>query len=249
MLFPSLADPIPRIDARVLKSRPDNADTVLVHALLRNWKPVAGGTRPLVLLALLTFSALSTLFGMKIMLGFDQTAGAVAPSPSTWPVGGNISRAKNTPQLLVFVHPECSCSIATLDELARVTPQAKIFPHRLVTDILFYRTEGLRSGEGKNQSESSRLWNIAKSLPGARVRWDDGGRETQRFGAQTSGFALLYGAQGQLLFHGGVTGSRGHEGDNAGLDRLVTALYSGRPASSPSLVFGCALGSFADGRP
>ena len=38
----------------------------------------------------------------------------------------------------------------------------------------------------------------------------------QRFGAETSGQTLLYDRDGRLLFSGGTTGSRGHDGDNAG---------------------------------
>jgi hypothetical protein len=82
---------------------------------------------------------------------------------------------------------------------------------------------------------------MAKALPHARVHWDDGGKEAMRFGAATSGYVVLFNTGGSLLFRGGVTASRGHEGDNAGFDSLLVSLRSGVPARASSRVFGCGL--------
>jgi hypothetical protein len=82
---------------------------------------------------------------------------------------------------------------------------------------------------------------MAAKLPNTRVLWDNDGEEAKRFGAATSGYMLLYDARGTLLFRGGVTVSRGHEGDNEGFDNLVVALRSGRRARTPSRVFGCGI--------
>ena len=69
---------------------------------------------------------------------------------------------------------------------------------------------------------------------------DAGGGESRRFGALTSGHVLLYGRDGRLLYNGGVTGGRGHEGANAGLSLAEKLLRSGgEPASQP--IYGCAL--------
>ena len=93
-------------------------------------------------------------------------------------------------------------------------------------------------------SSSSLNWALASSIPGVEVREDVDGVEAARFGAETSGEVVLYSPRGRLLFRGGITGVRGHEGDNLGLQRLIAALSS---ASSPpaavaeSQVFGCAL--------
>ena len=62
-----------------------------------------------------------------------------------------------------------------------------------------------------------------------RVVNDVEGVEARRFGAQTSGTTSLYSPDGRLLFSGGITSSRGHEGDNAGEDALTQAI-SGSPA-------------------
>jgi hypothetical protein len=44
-----------------------------------------------------------------------------------------------------------------------------------------------------------------------------------------------------LLFQGGITASRGHEGENAG-ENAIVAIVNGRAApQNKTLVFGCAL--------
>jgi hypothetical protein len=79
-------------------------------------------------------------------------------------------------------------------------------------------------------------------MAGVSAAWDPDGREARVFGAQTSGVVFLYDTHGELLFEGGITGSRGHAGENFGADRLAAALRSGRPgAGTPSPVFGCSL--------
>jgi hypothetical protein len=197
-------------------------------------------TRRMMVIALIGFSALSTLAGMRTLIAFDQTAGAAGAVPLRWPERTAIGRSGRRPELLVFAHPFCSCTAATLAELAHLSVQRKPGADSPAITILFFRPRN--SGWAPNG-----LWNQARSLADAHAVWDDDGHEAQRFGARTSGHALLYSSSGDLLFSGGVTGSRGHQGDNYGLDRLVAALDSGRLAhtSSASLsgpVFGCALG-------
>ena len=89
--------------------------------------------------------------------------------------------------------------------------------------------------------EKSDLWNAAVALPDTTVVRDDDGREAERFGAVTSGQTLLYDAQGTLLFSGGITGARGHAGDNAGRASLVALLNRVPGAHSATDVFGCSL--------
>jgi hypothetical protein len=89
------------------------------------------------------------------------------------------------------------------------------------------------------------LWNTASRLPGATVLRDDEGIEARRFGAMTSGQTLLYDGGGRLVFSGGITGARGHAGENAGRNAVI-ALLNGRPAGQDETwVFGCSLFSVA----
>jgi len=192
-------------------------------------------TRRTIAIALLGFSAFSTLLGMRALTSFDQTAGAAGATPARWPGWSGIKRSGGRPELLVFVHPFCSCTAATMAEIEQLSARRKPGAAAPAITFLFFRPSN--SGWGPNG-----LWRKAQDLENARAVWDDGAREAKRFGARTSGYVLLYSAEGDLLFRGGITGSRGHQGDNYGLDQLVTSLDSGRSAGAPSRVFGCALG-------
>jgi hypothetical protein len=136
----------------------------------------------------------------------------------------------------MFVHPFCACTAASVSGLTRIAAR-----HLLdQTDITFvvFRPNG---GAGWVWSD----WpEVARSLPGSRMLWDEGGVETRIFAARVSGHVLLYSPAGRLLFQGGITGSRGHEGDNYGLSRLAELLAVAPPEGAPpaiSRVFGCAL--------
>jgi hypothetical protein len=85
----------------------------------------------------------------------------------------------------------------------------------------------------------------ARSIPGVVVRSDAKGREAARFGMTASGHASLYSTAGRLLFNGGITGGRGHVGDNPGRSALVSILSNISPVASPTPVFGCGLGGLS----
>jgi hypothetical protein len=69
---------------------------------------------------------------------------------------------------------------------------------------------------------------------------DDGGQDADRFGAVVSGQTFLYNAGGRLLFAGGITLGRGHEGDNPGRAAIIEWVTSGHGARRAP-VFGCTL--------
>jgi hypothetical protein len=69
--------------------------------------------------------------------------------------------------------------------------------------------------------------------------------EARRFHAATSGETFLFDASGKLLFQGGVTASRGHEGENIGRSTLTALVLTGQAERDRSVVFGCALSNRA----
>ena len=80
-----------------------------------------------------------------------------------------------------------------------------------------------------------------EAIPGVGVQLDPDGAEAHRFGAESSGYLVLYSAVGKLLFSGGITAARGHAGDNAG-ENAVVALLNGQNAELKHTdVFGCSL--------
>ncbi len=113
--------------------------------------------------------------------------------------------------------------------------------------MLFLKPEVFANGWEQTDS-----WRQAATIPDVTVVRDDSGLEARRFGAATSGQTLLYDAGGALLFSGGITGARGHAGDNAGQSELVSllnrgpsspavTLNRGQSARDATSVFGCPL--------
>jgi hypothetical protein len=144
--------------------------------------------------------------------------------------------ASDKPTLLMFAHPKCSCSMASIEELDDLMVRCGDRVHARV--ILFQPID--QPADWSN----TRLYYRAQSIRGVQIEHDLNGALAQRFGAHTSGQVFLYDPQGQLLYSGGITGSRGHVGDNAGLDAVMDLLlHPDRPHATPIkfAVFGCSL--------
>lgn len=177
---------------------------------------------------------LLTLAGFFLLLRFDGTPAWQRHAPGLWPETAGIAFPTGRPALLVFLHPLCPCSRATLDELNGVLSQ---LPKAALPEVhlLFVRSTKNPDWNGGD------LWDRTMRIPNAISHWDVGGRIAVQFGARTSGATLLYGPHKDLLFQGGITPARGHEGDNLGASRLLAALETGSHAPNPNQVFGCAL--------
>lgn len=159
--------------------------------------------------------------------------GAVGEAPARWPVESPISRADGTATLLMFLHPHCACSDASLSELERITARVGC-PCQVV--VVFVLPQGSPGGW-----EQTRLWRRVAATADTTVFTDHNGVEARRFGALTSGVSLVYDAYGALVFHGGVTPSRGHEGDNAGKSSAECCLRGDDTHEPSSCVYGCPL--------
>lgn len=171
--------------------------------------------------------------GLGLLWQYEATPGRDAGLARTWPRESQLKIGGNRPTLLVFAHPKCPCTRATLAELSRVTARTR---DQMDVHVVFVRPPGVPAGW-----ERSDLWRDAQTIPGATLHVDEGAYEARRFGVATSGYALLYGAEGRLLFAGGITGARGHAGDNPGEDALLAALGSGETAQERMPAFGCSL--------
>ncbi len=172
-------------------------------------------------------------FGVRAASEYDAQPGAPADPPSSWPRASALPRRPDVPTLVAFVHPRCPCSRATLAELNVVMNRMR---GRVTADVVFMRPSGVPANWTRTGS-----WRRAHEIPGATVLADTDGIEAQRFQARTSGQIVLYDRDGRLVFDGGITASRGHEGDNAGRRELLALLAGGTGDHATSRVFGCAL--------
>ena len=185
------------------------------------------------LLALASWYSLSAS-GFKT----DGVQNSAAESPR-WPEGVELAHDGGRMQLVVFLHPKCPCSFATLTELHRVLVSAErersslpqVHVVACVPDSEPERTEW----------QKTRLIQQAKRLPQAELHIDFGGLVAARFGAEASGEVALFDEQGRRVYAGGVTAARGHEGPNVGADSLARLIVgrAGAVAELPAL--GCRL--------
>jgi len=95
--------------------------------------------------------------------------------------------------------------------------------------------------DAEDRGDDSSLLRIATAIRGTEVFADETGRETELFGALTSGETFLYSPEGRLLFHGGITFGRSHEGDNPGISAIVEFVQRGAANRSSASVYGCVL--------
>jgi hypothetical protein len=171
--------------------------------------------------------------GTCLLLAYSNSPGQAGSPPENWPQSSQVPRDTERPTLVMFMHPHCPCSRASIGELAQVMAHCQ---GRVSANVFF-----LRPTEMAQDWVLTDTWREAEKIPGVTVRRDDAGREARLFGAQTSGDTALYDAKGRLMFHGGITISRGHSGDNPGHD-TVQALLLGEPAQRISTpAFGCSL--------
>ncbi|MDZ4288585.1 MAG: hypothetical protein U0984_11535, partial [Prosthecobacter sp.] len=146
--------------------------------------------------------------GMLLLLCYSESAGTEAKAPAQWPQESQIVSSSDRSTLVMFIHPQCPCSRASIGELDRLVARAL---DRFSVQVLFLKPEGMSQDWVKSD-----LWRQAAAIPGVTVSYDHDGEEAARFHAVTSGQTLLYDRDGSLVFQGGVTESRGHSGDSAG---------------------------------
>jgi hypothetical protein len=173
--------------------------------------------------------------GCLALVAPANSPGARGRSVPDWPQNCVIPIDGRHPTLLMFLHPLCPCSSASIDELreiaARCGDRARLHAVMLRTDSL----------------ERAGACVVERSLadvPGIQIWQDKGGAVARRFGVLTSGHVLLYDPSGRLTFSGGITPFRGHRGDNLGKSALLAAILNDRCDRAPTPVFGCPLFDF-----
>jgi hypothetical protein len=172
-------------------------------------------------------------YGVQRLWAYKSTPGATAAAPATWPGSPRITPVPGRTTLVMFVHPMCSCTRASLSELTNILQQSA---GRVDAWVLVLRPQGAVEGWEHNGT-----WDAARRLQGVQVVLDEDGNEAERFHASTSGQVVLYDAAGDLQFSGGITGARGHVGANAGEARVVSLLNEGTADRHDHAVFGCGL--------
>lgn len=171
--------------------------------------------------------------GLFVLWTYDNRPGVAATASETWPAASRLVAAADRATLVFVAHPQCTCTRASLGELAEALARSASKPK---TYVVFVKPSSMPEGW-----EKSDLWEAASRLPNTTIVRDDDGREAEIFGAATSGQTFVYDAAGALQFSGGITASRAHAGDNEGRQSVVALLnHLGRQRPTTN-VFGCSL--------
>lgn len=148
-----------------------------------------------------------------------------------WPDNPAIRLDAERPTLLMFLHPRCPCSAASIAQLDRVLSRSRFRAYVLIARP---------SGVPEDWDEGANI-EAARRLPDSTLLIDPGGALAQRFGALHSGMIQAFDREGNRLFSGGITASRGHEGDSLGSLSLLDIGAGKAPSVAATPVFGCPL--------
>ena len=190
---------------------------------IRRWLPVC--------VVLLWIPAVGA--GIHVLLRYADTPGRLASPPAEWPRDATARWESGRVNLVLFLHPQCPCSRATIGELAQIMARAR---GKVSAEVWFYAPETESQDWVRSQT-----WRQAAMIPGVHAREDRNGKEARTFGAATSGQVLAYDSLRQLRFNGGITAARGHAGANDGEDAIESLVLTGYSGTNKTAVFGCSL--------
>jgi len=135
-------------------------------------------------------------------------------------------------EIVMFVHPHCPCTRASLRELAGVVRESPDITVRVVFVLPVSSPAGWERGH---------TWDMANKFEFARVSCDVGGAEARLAGATTSGMVVVYDETGMVVFRGGMTRARGRDGENSGRQSITALLNGTPPLTRETPAFGCPL--------
>ena len=180
---------------------------------------------------------ITVLGGVLAVTAYSNSPGTQLDTGYEWPTGSTITLHSHLPTILLFVHPKCPCSLATVRELQRSLGSDS---DAMSIQIGLYCPE-----DSEGSWTDTRLKRLAEQAFANSTFVDQNGTEAKRFGAITSGHVLAFSPTGRRLFRGGVTSARGHEGDNLGVEAL-RKIVAGEPNSCTTTpVFGCPIAATA----
>jgi hypothetical protein len=163
---------------------------------------------------------------------FEATPGRQAVALPSWPAASRIPRAPGEWRLVMLVHPQCSCSRASIEELRRIIEKS---PASLQTYVVVYRPSDFPAGW-----ERTDVFTAAAKLPRTHIVLDPDGHEANVFQGFVSGQTFLYDGDGRLRFSGGITLLRGEAGFNGGSAGVMQIVRTGK-GNGEHPVFGCAI--------
>jgi hypothetical protein len=171
--------------------------------------------------------------GLLYFNKYETTPGVTRPSSNRWPSGGAVTFSPGKVNLVVFAHPRCPCTRASLAELKSLL---KDCPAPVSAHILFWVPPNASS-----PWTTSDLWKQAEAIANVQLVADEGGQQAQCFGATTSGHLMIFASDGTRIYSGGLTNGRGRRGNDSGLAAIRSLIIQQRPLPTETAVYGCPL--------
>lgn len=174
-----------------------------------------------------------TCFFLWKLLGYQTSPGQYGEPPKKWPVTTPLQLASDRHTLVMFVHPKCTCTRASIGEFSTILAKGK---HRVSGILVISHPPSLPDDWIETDLLSS-----ARAIPGVTIFIDTDQRQTAMFKIKTSGNVVLYNQHGDLEFNGGITASRSHYGDSKGKLTIMSYFLKEKVDVHDTLVFGCSL--------
>ena len=168
--------------------------------------------------------------GFALVVDFETKPSASADCEPTWPAGSQLTLAGDETTIVMFLHPACPCSSASLEELNQLLADKRV-PAKTYLVIV----GPIEAGDTSSNQDR------AATIPNTVLWLDESGEEAHRFGSQTSGDVFVFDVSGRLRFQGGITAARGHVGPNAASAAALAAIDGRTTAECHMPVFGCPL--------
>ncbi|MEO9590108.1 RedB [Rhodopirellula bahusiensis] len=175
------------------------------------------------------------LFFALIAYGTTPGESNLPPGVAPFANASGMLNASPSPEweVVMAVHPKCPCTVASVNELSRLL--GKVGDNVRCRFLVFHPVDS--TPDWMNGKISSRLARIPRSV----IQADEGGEAAFELGMKTSGAVVVFDPHGKTRFHGGITVSRNHEGDNLGV-RSISMLIQGKtPPLTTTPIYGCSL--------
>lgn len=182
---------------------------------------------------------ISATGGTLVLVDYSTAPAFPLAAADHWPEAAGFQPDPQRLTLIMFLHPRCPCTRASIRELARTLSVSGRDPRVLA---VVYCPDGAPS-----EWAHTDLWSGMRQLVSQPPLIDRGGRVTRQFGARISGEVMLYSPRGRLRFQGGITSGRGHEGGNPGSVALQRLLDGETLPSTRLPAFGCAITESGEG--
>jgi len=182
-------------------------------------------------LFVLTTGLLMFCLGIWQLYAFSTTPGDHTVVQS-WILQDKLPLKHQLASLVVLIHPKCSCSTATLKEVERLKIGLK---DKLDVKLVF-----ISYGDKSKNWYQGPVWDLAVSMKkNVSIVLDNDGQILKTLGTKTSGTAYLVGPDLKVVFQGGLTPIRGHEGATSGQAFIASWVKGNTKSSLIQKIFGC----------